>query len=176
MKQKGEFESCFADGLDLSELTTSTSNMVSSNQQLSHSAVLLQTKQSEIAMKLEMDQQEIQIKDHIQDQVEQLEKVVVKDETIRAYPPEQQTPTISGKDSGILVFVQPNINSSSNRSRNNNTATRTNDTSSSTSSLINGVVVGMHENFVKDDMPRKMIRNNKRMNKIAKKKSVRRKY
>ena len=182
-KRKGEFEACFAKGLDLSEFTTSarttttTSNTTSgvlpvptnvASSSSSHSARLLQIKQVEAAMKFENDQQEVKTQNLIAARVvEQLKLQVTASKTNQNRPYRLQMPP-PPSHSAVKSTKETVHSDISNRN------------------MIRNVLVGMHEETIQkgyDHMPRKMLskrhpnRNDRKSSqKPITKKTTRRKY
>ena len=179
-KRKGEFEACFAKGLDLSEFTTSarttttTSNTTSGVLPVptnvassSHSARLLQIKQVEAAMKFENDQQEVETQNLIAARVEQLKLPVTASKANQNRPYRLQMPP-PPSHSAVKSTNETVHSDISNRN------------------MIRNVLVGMHEETIQkgyDHMPRKMLskrhpnRNDRKSSqKPITKKTTRRKY
>lgn len=176
-KRRGEFEACFAGGLDLSELTTTpvpttTSDLKSAcsnnnNNKMSHAANLLRIKQAEAAVKLESEKEEIILQNLITTRSEQLKHVVASNTKI-AIP---TLPAPTNHHSQQLMPVSSNP--------------LTKNSHSSGSNMIHTVLVGMHGESNQrgyDNMPRKMLmkRNSNNTSKVSKKgiakKSIRRKF
>ena len=176
-KRRGEFEACFAGGLDLSELTTTpvpttTSDLKSAcsnnnnNNKMSHAANLLRIKQAEAAVKLESEKEEIILQNLITTRSEQLKHVVTSNTKIAI--PTLPAPT---NHSQQLMPVSSNP--------------LTKNSHCSGSNMIHTVLVGMHGESNQrgyDNMPRKMLmkRNSNNTSKGSKKgiakKSIRRKF
>ena len=183
-KRKGEFEACFAKGLDLSEFTTSattttttsntTSGVLPTNvASSSHSARLLQIKQVEAAMKkFENDQEEVKTQNLIaarSGEPLKLQQVASKANQNRPYSMQLPAPPSHSAVKSTNETVHSNIsNSISNRN------------------IIRNVLVGMHEETIQkgyDHMPRKMLSkrhphhdHRKSSQKPITKKTTRRKY
>ena len=178
-KRRGEFEACFAGGLDLSELTTTpvpttTSDLKSAynnnnnnnNNKMSHAANLLRIKQAEAAVKLESEKEEIILQNLITTRSEQLKHVVASNTKIAI--PTLPAPT---NHSQQLMPVSSNP--------------LTKNSHCSGSNMIHTVLVGMHGESNQrgyDNMPRKMLMksNSNNTSKVSKKgiakKSIRRKF
>lgn len=168
-KRRGEFESCFASGLDLSELThdsTATSEKADINKKpsSSHAANLLLIKQAEVTIKLQNEQEEIKIQKFIENR-----DFLLKQVTSKGKLPVLQLPAPTHNVQPTLKKSNESINSGS-----------------SCNSMIHDVLVGMHEETNQkgcDNMPRKMLmkrhlshNNNKNSKKMITKKTVKRKY
>ena len=177
--RRGEFEACFADGLDLSELTTSatspptTTFETSDNRnKSSHAANLLRIKQAEAAIKLENVQEEIILHHFITIRSKQLKQVV---SNTKISIPKLPAPTVT-------QHLQPQV---SQLSKNTHEAEKTIMCSTSSSNMIHSVLVGMHDESNQkghDNMPRKMLmkrnlnNNGKNSKKLIAKKTMKRKF
>ena len=167
-KRRGEFEACFASGLDLSELTTE-SDMNKKASASSHAANLLLIKQAEVSIKLQNEQDEIKIQNHIENRAIQLQQITSK-----------------AKIPAILQLPAPTHNHHAPPLFNSANASMKNGSSfSSSNNMIHTVLVGMHEETNRkrccDNMPRKMLmkrshNNNKGSKKMIAKKTIKRKY
>lgn len=69
-RKTGGFESCFAQGLDLSEFTAAST----AEPQTSHAAVLLQIKQSEALIKHNEEQEELRMQQVVRERVQALQQ------------------------------------------------------------------------------------------------------
>jgi hypothetical protein len=123
-KRKGDFEACFAGGLDLSEFEGSSSKSL---EPTSHSATLLRVKQVESQTRLQNDREETQLIEAMRRKVEQCKAPTSNeaDDVLKAPPPSSMHPQ---QEQSCFDLVQRNVNQ---RSRNG-------------LGLINAVVVGMH--------------------------------
>jgi hypothetical protein len=180
-QRKGEFEACFADGLDLSELTSVAATEPTAatktppdnnnnNKSLSHSANLLRIKQVEAAMKLQNEQEEIVLQSLITFRSEQLKQEVSNQ---KVEIPKLPAPTDSQ--------VAPPLHISKNADGAATLGGSTVSISSSSSNMIHNVLVSMHDESIRkglDNMPRKMLmkRNTKNTKKSIAKKTMKRKF
>ena len=178
--RRGEFEACFADGLDLSELTTSatspptTTFETSDNRnKSSHAANLLRIKQAEAAIKLENVHEEIILQHFITIRSEQLKQVV---SNTKISIPKLPAPTVATQ------HLHPHVPQ---LSKNTHEADKTFMCSTSSSNMIHSVLVGMHDESNqkgRDNMPRKMLmkrnlnNNGKNSKKLIAKKTMKRKF
>jgi hypothetical protein len=135
--QKGDFEACFAGGLDLSEFLEGTTAPAASGggtTSTSHAAALLQVKHAESAAKRQQENEEAQMQDTVRKRTEQLKEAVwtmpsdVRD-VLRAPPP----PLSSERRQSPLDLL---------KSRNNNNNAGLN---------ISALLVGMHGAEQKDE-------------------------
>jgi hypothetical protein len=180
-KQRGEFEACFAEGLDLSEFTSTnsaassgTSKANKESTSVSHAATLLSIKQAELVMKVADEEEEAKMHDLLRTRVNQLRHVVANSSshvntTPRLPAPEQQTSILPSESR--LRSNQQGIRSISNDKN-----------------LIHAAVVGMHGTEVhrNEHLPRKMLRstnpykrknnNNEKSSKMNAKKVTKRKF
>jgi hypothetical protein len=139
-KRKGDFESCFADGLDFSEFESSTSKSLERTTTLpsvSHSATLLRIKQVESQTRLQNDNEETQLVEAMRRKVEQSKAPTSNkaDDVLKAPPPSSMH-----QEQSCFDLVQQNVNK---RSRNG-------------VGLINALVVGMHGMERNDEPQRKL--------------------
>jgi hypothetical protein len=169
-KRRGEFEACFASGLDLSELTQESATTqsleitdVNKKSSSSHAANLLLIKQAEVTTKLQNEQEEIKIQNLIENR-----EFLLKQVTSKGKIPVLQLPAPTHNVQPLLKGANESINSGS-----------------SCNNMIHNVLVGMHEETNRkgcDNMPRKMLMkrhlspNNKNSKKMIAKKTVKRKY
>jgi hypothetical protein len=119
-KRKGDFEACFAGGLDLSEFEGSSSKSL---EPTSHSATLLRIKQVESQTRLQNDHEEIQLIEAMRRTVGQRNAPTFN--VLKAPPPSSLHPM---QEQSCFDLAQRNFNQ---RSQSN-------------VGIINAVVVGMH--------------------------------
>jgi hypothetical protein len=148
-KRKGDFESCFADGLDFSEFESSTTSLerTTTLSSVSHSATLLRIKQVESQTRLQNDHEETQLLEAMRRKVEQSKAPTSSkaDGVLRAPPPSSMH-----QEQSCFDLVQHNVNK---RSRNG-------------VGLINALVVGMH-GMERNDEPQRKLKPAHRSHKSA---------
>lgn len=173
--QKGEFEACFAGGLDLSEFAASSSSSTSSSapQQASscsstyysHAAALLQVKQAESATKLLHEREDAQL---LQDtmlcqrtKLHQLEQQQQKEfsnscihgiSLLRAPPPSSQSGRHQHQQSPMELLL-------------NHRSSKGSTTDTTAGGMISALVVGMHG---AEQMKERRHKLNNKMQKISK--------
>lgn len=178
-KRRGEFEACFASGLDLSELTIPSASTntapteMSENQNhatSSHSANLLRIKQTDLAAKREREHEEIRIQNLISIRSEQLKLATSNS---KATVPKLPAPS-----------HQP-IPQETQIAQSNGTIEAKTSSGHSSSRMTHTVLVGMHDESHRkgyDNMPRKMLMkrnqnsNGKSSKKVIAKKTMKRKF
>ena len=132
---KGEFEACFAGGLDLSEFASSAQGTSES-----HAAALLQVKQAESATKLQQKLEEVRLQAAVHKRAEQLKAASSACDNILRAPPPSSPPWGRRQSSMELLNRTKGITDAG---------------------LISALVVGMH-GAERNDEPRHKLSKKKR--------------